>query len=451
MTAPSGVLPLYALAAVVLLVVLITWVRLHAFIALLIVSTLTGLASGMAPAAIMTAFQDGVGSTLGFTAVVIALGAILGMLITESGGAAAVATRVTSGVPAAALPWVVALVGFVVGLPVFFSVGLVLLIPIVVGLARSSGRSLASLALPLVAGLSASHGLVAPHPGPLVAIDRLGADPGRSILFALIAGIPAMLIAGPLFARWGARGLVSSGPAVIEPSPSATHATRAPSASLTIGIILLPIVLMLAATLADATLPPGTSARWWIDFAGSPLAALLIATLVGYAVLGAATGADRRRLATMSEQALVPLAGVLLVVGAGGGFGRVLDRAGVGEAIASAVAGWHLSPILFGWVLAALLRVAVGSATVAITTAAGIVAPIALARPDVSRELIVVALGAGSLVASHVNDAGFWLVKEYLGLSVSDTLRTWTILETIISVVALLIVLGLSTLLTAHF
>jgi GntP family gluconate:H+ symporter len=442
------VLPLIIAFAIVALIVLIARVRLHAFLALMLVSALTGLAAGLPPAVIASAFQEGVGSTLGFTAVVISLGAIFGKLLADSGGASVVARAITGAFGADALPWAVAAAGFLVGLPVFFSVGLVLLVPVVWQIASVSGRPFLSLALPLVAGLSASHGLVAPHPGPIAAIERLGADPGKSIVFGILAGLPAMVVAGPLFARFIA--LPHSAEPKFGPTPDgvAPAVPAAPTAPVALGLILLPVILMLSATIADATLAGGNPLRRWIDFCGAPSIAMLIVTLSAYSVFGTRCGRSMKQLAEATESALLPLASVLLIVGAGGGFGRVLDRAGAGQALAASAAGLQVSPLLIGWVVAALLRVAVGSATVAITTAASLVAPVAAAVPGTNRELLVVALGAGSLIASHVNDGGFWLVKEYLGLSVGDTLRTWTVIETILSVVALAVVLILSSFVT---
>jgi gluconate:H+ symporter, GntP family len=439
------VLPAILAIAIVALIVLIARVRLHAFLALMLVSAFTGLAAGLPPAAIAGAFQEGVGSTLGFTAVVISLGAIFGKLLADSGGASVVARAITGAFSADALPWAVAAAGFLVGLPVFFSVGLVLLVPVVWQIASVSGRPFLSLALPLVAGLSASHGLVAPHPGPIAAIERLGADPGRSIVYGILAGLPAMIIAGPVFLRVApaARRAAGASAASTPSSRSEPPSRSEPSATLALFMILLPVILMLCATLADATLVGGNPVRRWIDFCGAPSIAMLIATLAGYYVFGTRCGRSMTELAAGTESALLPLASVLLIVGAGGGFGRVLDRAGAGQALAAGAAGLQVSPLLIGWMVAALLRVAVGSATVAITTAASLVAPVAAAVPGTSRELLVVALGAGSLIASHVNDGGFWLVKEYLGLDVPTTLRTWTVIETILAVVALGVVLAL--------
>lgn len=432
--------------AILALVTLIVRVKMHAFPALMIVSLGLGLATGLDATAVAAAFQTGVGNTLGFIAVVIGLGTFIGALLAESGGAAVVARAAVGLVGDRHLPWVVAAVGFVIGLPIFFSVGLVLLFPVVVGLASTTGRPLLTLGLPLVAGLSASHGLVAPHPGPLVAIARLGADTGLSIAYGLAAGVPAFAIAGPLFLRLLPAGMLSRGTALTA-SPAGAEARHPPGVAATLLTVLLPIVLMLAATaMAQAFRSTGASGPAaliapYVMFVGSPSVALLIGTLVATYVFGTRRGLDRSQLLAIVERSLFPIASVLLVVGAGGGFGRVLDDAGIGSAITAAVSSMPLSPLVFGWLVAALLRVAVGSATVAITTAVGLMAPIVAASPDINRELMVVALGAGSLIASHVNDGGFWLVKEYLGLDLPTTLKTWTVMETVISVVALIVVL----------
>ena len=437
-----------AALAIVVLVTLIVRVKMHAFPALMIASLGLGLSAGLEPAAVVTAFQQGVGNTLGFIAVVIGLGTFIGGLLAESGGASVVARAAVDAVGERWLPLVVAAVGFVIGLPIFFAVGLVLLFPVVVGLAATSGRPLLTLALPLVAGLSASHGLVAPHPGPLVAIARLEADTGLSIVYGLIAGVPAFVLAGPIFLRVLPRRLLAQGIALTSAS-STQNAPTPPGVAITLATVLLPIVIMLGSTVVvaashgtDMSGLAGTLASWTL-FLGNPAVSLLVGALVATYVFGTRRGLGGTQLLAVAERSLFPIASVLLVVGAGGGFGRVLDQAGIGTAITGAVSSLSLSPLLFGWLVAALLRVAVGSATVAITTAAAIVAPLLAVAPDTNRELLVVALGAGSLIASHVNDGGFWLVKEYLGLDVPTTLRTWTVMETIISVVALLVVLGL--------
>ena len=441
MTGASVVLLVSAAVAVAGLILLIAHFRVHAFIALVLASLFVGVTTGMPLGAIVGAFQAGVGGTLGFIAVVIGLGTVLGRLLEMSGGAAVVAHTAVNALGTARLAWAVALVAFVLGIPVFFSVGFVLLLPVVLGLAAAAGRPFLALGLPLVAALSASHGLVPPHPGPLTAIERLDADTGRTILYAVIAGLPALVVAGPLYGAWAARRL---GPVDAPPMAGMAAAAppgRPPGVATTLGTILLPVALMLGATLAETTRPAGDEWRELAAFAGSPLVAMLAAVIVAIFTFGRWRGFDRQAILRASEECLGPVASVLLVVGAGGGFGRVLADAGVGQAIAAAVSSFDVPPLVFAWVVAALLRVSVGSATVAITTAASLVAPLLAADPSLNRELLVVSMGAGSIIASHVNDGGFWLVKEYFGLSVPQTLATWTAIETILAVVALLVVI----------
>jgi GntP family gluconate:H+ symporter len=298
-------------AAVLVLIVLIVRVRLHAFPALMIVSLGLGLAAGLPPTEVARAFQEGVGGTLGFVAIVIGLGTFAGALLAESGGARVVAHAATRAIGPARLPWAIALVGFVVGLPIFFSVGLVLLFPVVAGLAAATSRPLAALALPLVAGLSASHGLVAPHPGPLVAIDRLGADTGLSIVYGILAGIPATIIAGPIFARRVLPHVslpFTSDAARREPQPDAA---APPGVAATLATVLLPVALMLAATVAEPRLAGPAGA--WIAFIGNPAVALLIGTLAASWVFGYARGLGGARLLAIAEASLLPIASVLVI------------------------------------------------------------------------------------------------------------------------------------------
>jgi GntP family gluconate:H+ symporter len=426
-----------------LVIVLITWLKMPAFIALAAGSLFVGLTSRMPLADIPRAFQQGVGDTLGFIAMVVGLGTVIGKLLAESGGAVVVSRALVQALGERRLDWAMMFSGFIIGLPVFFQVGLVLLSPVLFTATRQTGTPLLRLAIPLVAGLSAAHGLVPPHPGPLAAIERMGADTGRTLFYSLIVGLPVAMISGPLFGGLISRrvhvdaGAVANqltGDAGGEDPASAVR--RLPSLAVTLVTILLPVLLMLAAALAQAVMPDGTVRRG-LAFAGNPLVAMLLATLCALVTFGSACGFDRVRLLRFAEESLPPIAGVLLVVGAGGGFGRVLDVAGVDTAIAQAMNGMPLSPMVLGWVIAALLRLSVGSATVAVVTAASIMAPIAAAIPGLNKDLMVVAIGAGSLIASHVNDGGFWLVKEYFNMSIAQTLLTWTTLETIVSVVGL--------------
>jgi GntP family gluconate:H+ symporter len=423
-----------------LVVLLITWLKVPAFIALAAGSLFVGLGARMPLADIPRAFQQGVGDTLGFIAMVIGLGTVIGKLLAESGGAVVVSRALAGVLGERRLEWALMLSGFIIGLPVFFQVGLVLLAPVLFTLTRQTGTPLLRLGIPLVAGLSAVHGLTPPHPGPLAAIERLGADTGRTLFYSLIVALPVAMIAGPIFGRFiSARVHVNAG-LMADQLTGSTTATRPPSLAATLATILSPVLLMMLAALAQATMADGPVRRG-IALAGSPLVAMLISTFLAMFTFGRSCGFDRTRLLRFAEESLPPIAGVLLVVGAGGGFGRVLDTAGVDTAISGAMSGMQLSPLVLGWVIAALLRLSVGSATVACVTAASIMAPIAAAMPGVNRDLVVVAIGTGSLIASHVNDGGFWLVKEYFNMSMAQTVATWTLLETVVSIAGLAAVL----------
>ncbi len=429
--------------AIVALVVLVARFKLNAFVALMLASLFVGIASGMPPLNVAKAFQTGMGNTLGFIAVVVGLGTMLGKMLGESGGAEVIASTFIRAFGTKRLHWALMIVGFVVGLPVFFGVGLVLLMPIVAALLRDTKQPLLYLGIPLVAGLSVSHGLVPPHPGPVVAISTLGADMGKTILYSMIVGVPAATIAGPIFGK-----IISThvpvelgglGEAVVPKSSR----KNCPSFTTTLATILLPVVLMLGATIADVTLPKDNTARVWLDFIGSPAVAMLAATLVSLFTFGYACGFSRREILKFTDECVGPAASIILIVGAGGGFSKVLEEGGVGKMLAESAGHLHVSILLLAWLIAAAIRVAVGSATVAITLAASLVLPLANAAAGTNRELLVISLGAGSLILSHLNDGGFWFVKEYFGLTVPQTLKSWTLMETIISVVALVLVLAL--------
>jgi gluconate:H+ symporter, GntP family len=438
----------FALLAVIGLVVLIARFKLNAFVALILASVFVGLCSGLELTRIGQSFADGVGGVLGSIAAIIGLGTILGKMLGESGGAQVIANRLINLLGPTRTHWSMMIVALVVGIPVFFAVGLVLLIPILLTVARETETPLMWLGLPMLAGLSVAHGLIPPHPGPMTAIGLLNADTGRTLLYSLIIGVPVACLAGPVLASW----LVKRNQ---RPNEMPAHEERAkppaaispPGFGLALFTILLPVLLMLFATVVDLRLEPSHRFRQWADFIGHPLIALTVSVLFAYWSFGFARGFRREQLAKFSEECLGPVATVLLVVGAGGGFSKVLINSGVGDAIAGLVKAAPVSPLILGWLVAALIRVATGSATVAISTAAGILAPVAASTPGLNLELLVLAMGAGSLILSHVNDGGFWLVKEYLRLSVTETLRTWTVMETVISLAALALVLLLNAIL----
>lgn len=437
---PTGLL-LLALTAIIGLIVLIAKFKCNAFIALILAAVFVGVGSGMEIEKIAKSFQEGVGGTLGFLAMIIGLGTILGKLLAESGAAEVISSTLVRWFGANRLHYAVMVVAFVVGISVFFGVGIVLLGPIAFMLARQTKTPILMLALPLAAGLSTAHGLIPPHPGPMVAIGTLGADTGKTILWSLVIGAPVALVTGPFLAKWVVpRVPVEIGGLGAE-SVVAASAPRPPGFAISIFTMLLPVLLMLVATVAEVTLPPTHTLRHWAVFIGSPMVAMLIAVLVSFYTFGTGCGLTGSQILKFSEQCVAPAASIFLVIGAGGGFSKVLDHSGVGGAIATMGKGFDVSPILLGWIIAGLLRVAVGSATVAITMAAGIMAPIVAGNPAVNKELLVLSMGAGSLILSHVNDSGFWFVKEYLGMTIEQTLKTWTVVETGIAVTSIIFIL----------
>ena len=447
----GGLLLAYAVIAIVLLIALIARFKVYPFLVLIIVSLLLGLASGMPMEKIVKAFETGNGGTLGHIAIVVGLGTMLGKMMAESGGAERVATTLLSWFGEKNIHWAMMVVAIIVGLPVFFEVGFVLLIPIAFNVAKRSGKSLLLIGLPMVAGLSVVHGLIPPHPAALLAVQAYGADIGKTIAYGLIVGVPTAIVAGPLFAL-----LIHRYVKLPEHNPLAAQfvegddarragARRAlPGFGITLVTILLPVFLMLIGSWADLVFPPKTTANNLLRFVGNSDVALLIAVLVSFWTFGAQRGFTREQIQKFCGECLAPIAGITLIVGAGGGFGGVLRESGISQEIVNVATQSHLSPLVFGWFVAALIRLATGSATVAMTTACGIVAPIAAAGPvHVAPELLVLATGSGSLIFSHVNDGGFWLIKEYFGMTVGQTFKTWSLCETIISLLGLALTFAL--------
>jgi GntP family gluconate:H+ symporter len=439
---PPNVLLLIAGAVILGLIVLIVRFKCNAFIALMIASLAMGLASGMPLPTIVTSFEGGVAKTLGSLAMIIGLGAVLGKLLAESGAAGVIASTMVRWFGERRIDYAMMVVAFIVGISVFFGAGIVLLGPIAFMLARETRTSILRLALPMAAGLSVAHGLIPPHPGPMAAIATLHADTGRTILYALLIGAPTALITGPFLARWVAPRVPVAIGGLGAQAVAMPEAPRAPAFATAIFTMLLPVLLMLLASTADIALPKENLLRQWADLVGAPSVALLVAVLVAFFTFGKNCGLSGSQILKFSESCLAPVAGILLVIAAGGGFSKVLDSSGVGAAIGALGKSFAVSPLLLGWIIAGLLRVAVGSATVAITTAAGLMAPVVAGDPGVNKELLVLAMGAGSLILSHVNDSGFWFVKEYLGMTIQQTLKTWTVVETGIATVSIVLILA---------
>jgi GntP family gluconate:H+ symporter len=431
--------------AIVALVVLIARFKVHPFVALILVAIAIGLHADMKLTLIAKTFQEGVGNALGFLSVVVGLGMMLGKMLSVSGGTHVVAQNFIRILGVRRAPWAVLFVAMVVGVSVLFAVGLLLLVPVILAIADETKIPRLKLAIPLCAGLSVSQGFFPPHPGPMLAIEQMGADVGKTLMYAALIGLPTAIVAGPLFANFivPRLKLQTEAPAPLEPAQQLV--TNPPGFGLTLLTMLLPVILMLLASLADLTLPE-SSFREWVDFIGSPLIAMVSAVLLACYSFGYARGFNGRQISKFLEECVGPAASILLVIGAGGGLSKVLDRGGAGTAVLDIVKHVNISPLLLGWLVAASIRVAVGSATVAITMACAIMAPVAAGTPGINRELLVLAMGAGSLFLSHVNDSGFWLVKESFNLTVTQTLKTWTVLETSIGLVALALVL-----LVSHF
>ncbi|MFI5979701.1 gluconate:H+ symporter [Streptomyces sp. NPDC051555] len=446
-SAGNAQLGIAVLAGIALIVLLITRLKMHAFLALTIGSLALGVLAGAPLDKTITSFTAGLGSTVAGVGVLIALGAILGKLLADSGGADEIVDTILARAKGRAMPWAMVLIASVIGLPLFFEVGIVLLIPVVLLVARRGNYSLMRIGIPALAGLSVMHGLIPPHPGPLVAIDALHANLGVTLALGVVVAIPTVIIAGPLFSRYAARWVDIQAPEQPATGPSGAPVDREhrPRFGATVATVLLPVALMLVKALVDIVVDDKADAVQKVtDVIGSPLIALLAAVIVGMFTLGRAAGFTRARLSVTVEKSLAPIAGILLIVGAGGGFKQTLIDAGVGQMILDLSKSWSIPTLLLAWLIAVAIRLATGSATVATISAAGLVAPLAAGMPTTQTALLVLAIGAGSLFFSHVNDAGFWLVKEYFGMSVGQTVKTWSVMETIISVVGLGFVLLLS-------
>ncbi|MFF3248055.1 gluconate:H+ symporter [Streptomyces sp. NPDC002870] len=444
-SAGNAQLGIAVLAGIAVIVLLITKFKVHAFLALTIGSLALGAFAGAPLDKTIVSFTTGLGTTVAGVGVLIALGAILGKLLADSGGADQIVDTILAKAGGRAMPWAMVLIASVIGLPLFFEVGIVLLIPVVLLVAKRGNYSLMRIGIPALAGLSVMHGLVPPHPGPLVAIDAVGADLGVTLALGVLVAIPTVIIAGPVFSRYAARWVDIPAPEKMIPARPSEDLDRRPGFVATVTTVLLPVVLMLGKALVELVVDdPESGVQRVTDFIGSPLIALLAAVIVGMFTLGRAAGFTKDRISSTVEKSLAPIAGILLIVGAGGGFKTTLIDVGVGQMILDFSKNWAIPTLLLGWLIAVAIRLATGSATVATISAAGLVAPLAADMSTSHAALLVLAIGAGSLFFSHVNDAGFWLVKEYFGMTVGQTIKTWSVMETIISVVGIGFVLLLS-------
>ncbi len=453
----AGLLTVAALG-ILLLLFLIIKVRLQPFVALLGVSIAVGLAAGLSvtelfgtvqKSSLPSLIESGMGGILGHVAIIIGLGTMLGAILEVSGGAEVLSARLLGLFGERRAPLAMGLIGLIFGIPVFFDVGIFVLAPIVYAAAKRSGKSILLYCMPLLAGLSMTHAFLPPHPGPVAAAGLFKVDLGWIILMGIVCGIPAVLAAWAYAAWIGKRLFVPVPQDMVEAAEEARAAVIAeqtaagvqphekPAALGTVlTIIGTPLVLILLATFSSIALAPSTL-RSVVEFFGNPFVALTIALLLAYYLLGIRRGWSRKSLETVSTASLKPVGNILLVVGAGGIFGAVLKGSGVADALSDTFHDVGLPVILLAWLVSVVLRVAQGSATVAIVTTAGIVLPLVEGQglSQAHLALIIMAISAGSIFASHVNDGGFWMVAKYFGISERDTLKSWTVLETVLSVV----------------
>ncbi len=427
-------MPLLIVAlGIALLLVLIMVFRFNAFLALLLVALGVGWAIGMPLLSVVDSIQKGVGSTLGYLALILGLGAMLGELIADSGAALVITNRLRNLFGEGNIQWAMLLTGFIVGIPLFYTVGFLMLIPIIFAVARSTQFPLLYVGIPMISALSVTHGFLPPHPAPTAIVEFYGADINQTLLYGLLLAVPTVIIAGPFFAR------TLKGIQVEVPAHLYRLEERAPHPpGFWTGVLtgLIPVFLMAGAAVTDLTLEEGHAVRQVMGFLGHPVIALLAAVLVGTYTLGVRRGRSFRQVMENLTGAVKAIAMIMLIIAGGGAFKQVLVDSGISDYVVGLLREQAVSPLVLAWIIAAALRISLGSATVAALTAAGIAAPL-VNQTDVSPELLVLATGAGSLTCSQVNDTGFWLFKEYFNLSVGQTFRSWTLMETIISVVGL--------------
>ena len=461
------------LLALATVVTLIAALRIAPFFAILIGTFLAGAVAGLPMEKVAKAFSQGAGGLLGDVGVIIALGAMLGALMAESGAADQLVDAMLRRSTPRTLPWLMAGVSVIIGLPLFFEVGLVVMVPIIFVMARRAKQPVLRIAIPALAGMTTLHALLPPHPGPLIAVSALHADLGMTILLGLVAAIPAIIIAGPLYGMWLAPRLaarrkkdgdVETGAEAIGASFDSEHAGakataggragadmaphRRPSFGVSLVTILLPVILMLGRTVARLLLPAASPLTQTLEFLGEPIVALSVTVIVAIIGFGWATGRGKNEVGDILRRSLPPICILLLTIGAGGGLKQTLVLAGISDTVSKVATGTHLPLVLLAYLIAICLRQATGSATVATTTTAGIVAPLATGMAATHGALLALSIGAGSVFFCHVNDAGFWMVREFFGLKLKETIWVWSLLQTIVSVVGIVMVLLMWQILT---
>lgn len=421
------------------LVLLITWGRLNAFLAFLLVALATGVALGIPPESVTRSVQKGLGDTLGSLVVVIVLGAMIGKMVAVSGAAQRISQVLIRRFGERHIHWALMLTGFIVGIPLFYNVGFVLLVPLIFSIVRQLDKPAVWLGVPMLAALSVTHGFLPPHPSPTALVGQFGADMGTTLLYGFIVSVPAIILAGPVFART-LRHISSKPPETFTSVTLPDH--ELPGTATCFFASLLPVLLLAGTTLMPMFQKPEGATASWIVFLSEPAVVMMISLVYATWALGLRRRMKMDTIMAQYAEAVKDVSLILLIVAGAGALKQVFSDSGVSGQIAGLMNGAALPPLVLGWLIAAIIRVAMGSATVAGLTTAGIIAPV-IPATGADPNLMVLSIGAGSLMFSHVNDSGFWMFKEYFNLSVKDTIRSWSLMETIVAVVGLLAVLAL--------
>ena len=436
---------LIVIFGILLLFILIARFKLDAFISFITVCIFVGLFQGMQLQSIVESIQKGIGDTLGFLVLILGFGAMLGKLVADSGAAQRITSKLISGFGVKNIQWAVVVAGFIVGVPMFYSVGFVILIPLVFTVAASSGLPLIYVGLPMLASLSVTHGFLPPHPAPTAISSMFNADIGKTLLYGIIIAIPAIIIAGPLFTRTIKN--INATPLKEFYNPIILKDEQMPGMGVSVFTALLPVILIIFSSIFNIIFTDeyyfNSFLKEIILFIGNPVIAMLLSVLVAIYTLGLSRGKKMEELMNSVSSSVSSITMVLLIISGAGALKQILIDRGVSDYIGAALDGSQISPLILAWLIATVIRVCVGSATVAGLTAAGIVLPL-VSSSEVSPELMVLAIGSGSLMLSHVNDAGFWMFKEYFNLTVKETLSTWTVMETIVGITGLIGVLILN-------
>lgn len=432
---------LFVILGILLLFYLIAVKKLNAFISFIIVCLLVGILQKMELNAIIDSIQKGIGSTLGFLVLILGLGAMLGKLVADSGAAQRITSSLVDKFGIKYIQWAVVIAGFIVGIPMFYTVGFVILIPLVFTVAAATNLPLIYVGLPMLASLSVTHGFLPPHPAPTAIAGMFGASIGKTLLYGIVIAIPAIIVAGPLYSRTIKK--IKATPLPEFYNPVVLSDEEMPKMGVSVVTALLPVILIAISTLLDYVLPTKFPARELILFIGNPVMAMLLSVLVAIFTLGLNRGRSMEEVMGSVSASISSITMVLLIIAGAGALKQILVDSGVSDYIGSLLSETTISPLILAWLIATILRICIGSATVAGLTAAGIVLPL-VGQQGVSPELMVLAIGSGSLMLSHVNDGGFWLFKEYFNLSVKETLRTWTVMETMVGILGILGVLILN-------